>query len=122
MLRRPTDPAIRTRRGMVAAQVALSMGFLMGTLAVVFDGGLMLVERRHAQATADAAALAAASAIYTGSAGTASASANSVANDNGYTSTNSTVTVNNPPLSGNFTTAALGGAAKSAPYVEMIVT
>jgi uncharacterized membrane protein len=112
MIRSPISLAVHTRRGMVTAQIALSMGVLMGTLAVVFDGGLMLVERRHAQATADAAALAAASAIYTGSAGTASAT--TVASDNGYTSTNSTVTVNNPPLSGNFTTAALGGAAKSA--------
>jgi hypothetical protein len=122
MIRSPISLAENTRRGMVTAQIALSMGVLMGMLALLVDGGLVLVERRHAQATADAAALAAASDIYTKSAGTASASANSVANDNGYTSTNSTVTVNNPPLSGNFTTAALGGAAKSANYVEVIVT
>jgi Flp pilus assembly protein TadG len=120
MIRSPISLAENARRGMVTAQIALSMGVLMGMLALLVDGGLMLAERRHAQATADAAALAAASAIYTGSAG--SASATTVASDNGYTSSNSTVTVNNPPQSGNFTTAKLGGAANSAPYVEVIVT
>ncbi len=56
----------RTRRGMVTAQIALSMGVLMGMLALLVDGGLLLAERRHAQATADAAALAAASDLYLG--------------------------------------------------------
>ena len=121
MIRSPISCAENTRRGMVTAQVALSMGILMGMLALLVDGGLVLVERRHAQATADAAALAAASDIYTGSASTASASAKSVASDNGYISTNSTVTVNIPPQSGNFTTAKIG-ATTSARYVEVIVT
>ena len=49
---------------MVTAQVALSLSALMAMLAVVADGGLLLVDRRHAQATADAAALAAASDLY----------------------------------------------------------
>ena len=54
----------------------------MAMLAVVADGGLLLVERRHAQATADAAALAAASDIASDSTGTASASAMGVATAN----------------------------------------
>src|SRR5262249_36295909 len=87
-------------------------------LAVTVDLGFLLVERRHAQATADAAALAAASDIYAnnGSTGTASASALGVASANGYTNdgTTSNVTVNIPPLSGNF----IGQAG----YVEVIVT
>ena len=64
MLRAPISQAGSTRRGMVAAQVVLSLSVLMAMLAVVADGGLLLVERRHAQATADAAALAAASDLY----------------------------------------------------------
>ena len=64
MLRAPISLAGSTRRGMVTAQVALSLSALMAMLAVVADGGLLLVERRHAQATADAAALAAASDLY----------------------------------------------------------
>ena len=64
MLRAPISLAGSTRRGMVTAQVVLSLSALMAMLAVVADGGLLLVERRHAQATADAAALAAASDLY----------------------------------------------------------
>ena len=70
-------------------QVVLSLSALMAMLAVVADGGLLLVERRHAQATADAAALAAASDLYenwiidnpsgTDSLGTANSSALDVA-------------------------------------------
>ena len=58
MLRAPISRAGSTRRGMVAAQVVLSMSVLMAMLAVVADGGLLLVERRHVQAAADAVALA----------------------------------------------------------------
>ncbi len=119
------------RRGMVAVQVALSMTALMAVLALGVDGGLLFAERRHAQATADAAALAAASDLYanwyptnkgTDPSGTASASALGVASANGYTNdgTTSTVTVNIPPLSGIFTAANLG--ANSAGYAEVIVT
>ena len=79
MIRSRISLAENARRGMVMVQIALSLSVLMGMLALLVDGGLALVERRHAQATADAAALAAASDIYTGSAGTASASATNVA-------------------------------------------
>ena len=109
---------------MVTAQVALSMGVLMAVLALVTDGGILLVERRHAQATADAAALAAASDLYAkwytnsgvDSGGTANASALAVASANGYTNDNtrSTVTVSIPPTSGTF--------ASKAGYVEVDVT
>ena len=109
---------------MVTAQVALSLSALMAMLAVVADGGLLLAERRHAQATADAAALAAASDLYfhwntnfgSDSGGTAKSSAMGVASANGYTNdgTTSTVTVNIPPSSGNF--SGMPG------YAEVIVT
>src|SRR4051794_12024315 len=48
------------RPGAIAAQVALSLTVVLGVAAIALDGGLMLAERTHAQATADAAALAAA--------------------------------------------------------------
>jgi hypothetical protein len=92
---------------MVTAQIALSMGLLMGFLALLTDGGILLVERRHAQATADAAALAAASDFYANwntnkgadPSGTANSSALGVASANGYTNdgTTSKVTVNVSP-------------------------
>jgi uncharacterized membrane protein len=119
MLRAPISQAGSTRRGMVAVQVALSLSALMAMLAVVADGGLLLVERRHAQATADAAALAAACDIASGSTGTASASAMGIATAN-YDGTTPTVTVKIPPLSGNFTVAKIGAAANG--YAEVIVT
>ena len=46
------------RRGAIAAQAAICLGVLLGISAVTIDGGLMQAERRRAQATADAAALA----------------------------------------------------------------
>ncbi len=51
-------PRPRPRRGMVAVQVALSLTALLGVAAIALDGGTLLAERRHAQAAADAAALA----------------------------------------------------------------
>jgi hypothetical protein len=124
MLRSPVSQAGSTRRGMIAAQIVLSMSVLMAVLAVVTDGGLLLAERRHAQATADAAALAAACDLYynwptnSGSdpSGTAKSSALGVASANGYTNngTSSTVTVHIPPTAGTF--------INKAGYAEVIVT
>jgi hypothetical protein len=111
---------------MVAVQVTLTLTALMGLLALLVDGGLLYSERRHAQATADAAALAAASDLYanwytnggTDPKGSAAASALSVASANGYTNdgTNSTVTVNIPPSS------AADAAHQNPGYAEVIVT
>ena len=107
---------------MVAAQVVLSLSVLMAMLAVVADGGLLLVERRHAQATADAAALAAASDLYVTGPGTDPtappapvpwASPRPTATPDGTTST---VTVNIPPASGDPFRHTLTG------YAEVIVT
>jgi hypothetical protein len=109
---------------MVAAQASLGLTALLGMLALLVDGGLLLSERRHAQATADAAALAAATDLYANwktnqgadSGGTAAASALNVASSNGYTNdgTTNSVTVNIPPKSGNF--------ISRAGYAEVIVT
>ena len=130
MLRAPISLAGSTRRGMVAAQVALSLSALMAMLAVVADGGLLLVERRHAQATADAAALAAASDLYvnwntnngTDPSGTALASALGVASANGYTNdgTTSTVTVNISPK--KYSGGPNAGTTLPPGYAEATVT
>jgi Flp pilus assembly protein TadG len=125
MMRRLTKHVERTpRRGMILVQVAVALSLLMTVLAVTVDLGLLLVERRHAQATADAAALAAASDLYAkwnsnqgaDTSGSAKSSALGVASANGYTNdaTTSSVTVNIPPLAGNF----IGVAG----YAEVIVT
>src|SRR5712692_2188230 len=84
MLYSPYSVRCKRRRGMVAVYVALSMTVLLGISAIALDGGILLAERRHAQATADAAALAAAAELFKNSSGTASQSAASVAKANGY--------------------------------------
>jgi Flp pilus assembly protein TadG len=113
----------RERRGTVAAIVAVSLTALLGVLAIGLDGGLLLTERRRAQSTADAAALAAAADLYknystnqgTDPSGTAKQAALNLASANGYANdgTNSTVTVNIPPLSGSY--------KGQAGYAEVIV-
>ena len=100
------------RRGAIVPFVALSLVAIVGVIAVVIDGGLLRDNRRRVQASADAAALAAAYDLYNNfqrfagvdTGGTASRSAFATANANGYTNdtTNSVVTVNIPPASGNF--------------------
>lgn len=115
---------------MVAAQVVLCLSVLMAMLAVVADGGLLLAERRHAQATADATALAAASDLYvnwntnhgTDPSGTALASALGVASANGYTNdgTTSKVTVNISPA--KYSGGPNAGTTLPPGYAEATVT
>jgi hypothetical protein len=85
---------------------------LLGIAGLAVDGGALANERRHAQAVADAAALAAAAELYnhwpdnqgTDPGGTAKTAAQGLAADNGYANdgTTSVVTVNIPPQSGSF--------------------
>src|SRR5205823_12064077 len=92
--------------------------------AITLDGGGLLDGRRHAQATADAGAMAAASVLYQkypsfngyDSNGAAAAAALAVAASNGFSndSITSTVIVNIPPASGPY--------AGKAGYVEVLVT
>jgi hypothetical protein len=103
--------------------VALCLIGVIGVVAIAVDGGVLLTEKRHAQAVADAAAMAASSdllqnyAAYQGldPNGTAKASALATAAANGYTNdgVTSTVTVNIPPKSGDY--------AGKAGYAEVLV-
>lgn len=112
------------RRGSVLVLVAFLLTALLAVLALAVDGGTLFTERRHAQATADAAALAAAVKLYTeypSYQGTdpnndAYNAAMAVAAENGYSNdgTTSTVVVNIPPKSGPY-------AGKSG-YCEVLVT
>ena len=125
------------RKGVVVVLMAFALVAVFGALALSLDGGTLLAERRHAQATADAAALAATCDLFAkywvnsgadDSGNNAALSAVAVAQANGYavgatpvtvggtttaTSTNSTVTVNIPPLSGPY--------AGTRGYAEVIV-
>ncbi|HZT79695.1 MAG TPA: pilus assembly protein TadG-related protein, partial [Gemmataceae bacterium] len=89
------------RRGAVAVLVAVCLTVLMGVVALSIDGGLLLQERRRAQATADAAALAAADDLFKNyntnlgkdPSGSAAASARTVAKANGYSNDGTTSVV-----------------------------
>jgi hypothetical protein len=109
------------RRGVSLVLVVVSLVSLMGVTAISLEGGLLVTERRNAQATADAARRAADfywnyfanAGVDVG--GTARASALCAASANGYTNdgVNTKVTVNIPPLSGDY----IGKPA----YTEVIV-
>jgi hypothetical protein len=115
----------RPRRGAIAAQVAVMLTVLLGVAALALDGGILMVERRHAQAAADAAALAAAydllsdSSPYT----TTKQTGQNVATAN-YTNTThlKTPTVNIPPTQGTWKNVAPASSSSGdVGYVEVIV-
>jgi uncharacterized membrane protein len=113
----------------VTALTVLSLCVLLAVLALVLDGGGLLAERRHAQATADAAALAASAdllANYNSNAGldpsgTAAASALAEAAANGYSNdgVTSVVTVHLAPQ--NYQGGPNAGLPIPAGYVEVLV-
>ena len=123
MLKARRFQLLRNRRGSALAVTGVSLIVIMGVMALVLDGGLLMAERRHAQTVADASALAAAYSLYNNYAtdkgldptGSAKKMARAIASDNGYANdvTTSTVTVNIPPLTGSF----LGKSG----YAEVVV-
>jgi Tfp pilus assembly protein PilE len=62
LLRSPQSGA--RRRGVSLVLVTVSIVAVLSVLALSLEGGLLLSERRHAQATADAASMAAAADFY----------------------------------------------------------
>jgi Flp pilus assembly protein TadG len=97
----------RSRRGVVVVLVAVCLTVILAFVAIAIDGGGLMEERRQAQATADAAALAAAEDLFRNYPrnrgldvnGTAEGWAKSIAAANGYTNdgTNSVVSVRTSP-------------------------
>jgi hypothetical protein len=124
MLYHPGGPSSTPRCGVIAVLVAVSLLAILGIVALVLDGGVLMAERRHAQEVADAAALAAACDLYVhystnnglDPSGNAAASALSTAAADGYAndSTTSVVTINIPPKSGDYN--------GQAGYAEVLVT
>jgi Flp pilus assembly protein TadG len=105
--RRHSTVRRRSRRGVIVVLVAVCLAVILAFVAIAIDGGGLLEERRQAQATADAAALAAAEDLfrnYPRNKGldvdrTAAGWAKSIAAANGYTNdgTNSVVSVRTSP-------------------------
>jgi Flp pilus assembly protein TadG len=115
---------ISVRKGNVAVFTAVCLAVLVGAAAFALDGGLLLHNRRAAQAAADAATLAASDSLflyyqtYSGldgnGAATAAALATAAANGFNNDGTTNQVTVNIPPASG----LHMGQAG----YAEVIIT
>ena len=95
------------RRGAIIVLVAVSLAVVLAFVAIALDGGMLLEERRQAQATADAAALAAADDLFRNFpqsrgvdlSGNAETRARAIAANNGYSGdgTQSIVTVRTSP-------------------------
>src|SRR5438552_2510865 len=112
------------RRGSITVLVAICLTLLVAVAAIALDGGVLQNEKRHAQAVADAAAMAAASVLYENYPknggldpdGTAKQTALTYASKDGYANdgTNSVVEVNVPPISGPY--------KGKAGYTEVVVT
>jgi hypothetical protein len=115
------------RSGAVAPLVALLMVAMCVVISIVLEGGLMMSESRHAQAVADASAMAGACVLfqnYNTTQGVDPASvlaAYDIANDNGYdglgdpnTANSTQVVAFNPPSSGLF--------KGQANYIEVFTT
>lgn len=101
MILRRTD----RRRGMVMVWMALCLAAIIGIVAIGLDGGRIRQERRQAQSTADASALAAAAQLYANAdvaAARAAALKIAAANDHPNDGQTSIVTVHIPPQSGDF--------------------
>ena len=122
----------RQRPAGLAPMVALCLPIILGVVSFAIDGGILLQERRHAQAVADSAALSAATDLYKNwstnqghdsTSGSANTSAVTTASDNGYTSTSSTVTVrispSQPQVSDSVITDSSGNLKPG--YVEVTV-
>src|SRR5262245_61293253 len=118
------------RPGAVLVLVLICLTALMAVVAVAIDGGVLLSEKRHAQATADAAALAGAADLYkdlaanagVDSGGTAKSSALAVAADNGYSNDGTTSTVEVRLCGNTYLGGPNKGKAIPAGYIEVTVT
>src|SRR5262245_27578376 len=114
---------VKQRRGVVVILACFAIAVVLGVVALSVDGGMMLADRRHAQAAADAAAYSGACDLYYNyyyyygkdTPGTALKSAEATAKANGYVTngTDTTVTINIPPKTGDYVSLPA--------YVEVII-
>src|SRR5436190_16343723 len=91
------------KRGVVILTAVGMMFVLLAFVGLAFDVGYMQWSRRRAQTAADAAALAAAWTFSSGGAWTTDGKNASKVNGFEDTKNNVTVTLNKPPVSGNYT-------------------
>ncbi|HVA82517.1 MAG TPA: pilus assembly protein TadG-related protein [Candidatus Binataceae bacterium] len=103
----------RGERGQVLVVLALAIVVILIGAGLAADVGFMQRQKQRMQVAADAAAIAGASALVTSATSPSAAGQNDAAL-NGFTAGSGvTVTINNPPQSGNF--------ASNSGYVEAII-
>lgn len=102
-----------TEKGQALVLIVVAIIGLLGMTALTVDGGIAYSDRRSAQNAADSAVLAAARAKIRGE--NISSSALSVAGNNGYDNngTTNTVSVHNPPVSGEY--------AGNSNYIQVVI-
>jgi Flp pilus assembly protein TadG len=119
----------RARRGVILVLVAISLVVILAFVAIALDGGSLLERRRHAQSTADAAAMAAAENLFRSypknngldSDGEAAQAALAVAAANGIANDGATSIVTVRTASQNYFSGSNAGAAVPEGYVEVTV-
>jgi len=129
MARNRKQKPLVLRRGAIVVLIAVCLTFVLAFVAIAVDGGGLLEQRRNAQATADAAALAAAEDLFrkypsqkgVDVSGTASAAALAIAAVNGFNNdgTSNTVTVRLNPQT--FAGGPSAGQIVPKGYVEVTV-
>jgi hypothetical protein len=92
----------RTESGQVLILVALGLVAIMAIVVLAVDGGQLFAEKRTAQNAADNAAMAAAYAICRDADPSAAALSSAVINGYDNNGTTNTVTLHNPPASGDY--------------------
>ncbi len=112
-----TNPRRRySERGQAIFIFVCAFAMMAGMLGLVLDGGRIFLEKRRAQAAADAGAAGAVQEMRRGLRDYAINIRPAAVNDTGlmnYTDANATITVNNPPLA--------GPSAGNSDFVEVIV-
>ncbi len=114
-MRRQSVRRSADRRGQAIVITALTGATLFAFAGLVFDGGVIYMEKRRMQGAADAGAIAGAWEVYRGNTDMNTQIRPAVLNDTGlnsYTENNTTITVNNPPDS---------GPNQSNEFVEVII-
>jgi hypothetical protein len=103
----------KSQKGQALVIIALAIVGLVGFAALAIDGGRVFSDRRHAQSTADTAALSAALAKIKKK--NITTAAQNIAAQNGYvdSSPDQDVTVHSPPISGPY--------AGNAEYIQVII-
>ena len=110
------------RRGVIVVMFALMLPILLGFMGLGIEVALWYSNKRDMQAAADAAAIAGAYEIAEGRTTNVTARGTAEAQNNGYSSTAGSITINNSSASVNSTFPTSGAFTADSEAVEVLVT